>query len=226
MSTDRRSFLERLTLGAVGFGALGPFDSLRPSSTPFDPLRPSADWDLTWTSRVSGKRRAVYDVPEIESGYGVWRAITARRQYVEVLKLAPADVSMVLVLRHNAIALAMNQAFWEKYSLGTDKKVTDPVTEQPTTHNPVAERTGDFSLPAEMSGMALEPFLASGGIVLGCALAFQDMIGKVAAGNKVDNAEAERRAKSALVPGVILQPSGVFAAQLAQDTGCRYVRAS
>jgi hypothetical protein len=29
-----------------------------------------------------------------------------------------------------------------------------------------------------------------------------------------------------MVPGVIRQPSGVFAAVLAQDTGCRYVRAS
>jgi hypothetical protein len=29
-----------------------------------------------------------------------------------------------------------------------------------------------------------------------------------------------------LVPGIILQPSGVFAVVLAQDSGCRYVRAS
>jgi len=77
-----------------------------------------------------------------------------------------------------------------------------------------------------MTNMALEPFMASGGIVLGCALAFRDMIGKVKDGDKVDDAEAERRAKTFLVPGVILQPSGVFAAQLAQDSGCRYVRAS
>lgn len=225
MSTDRRSFLERLALGTVGIGAM---NALRPASTAFDPLRPDAqaDWDLSWISRITGQRRAVYDVPEIESGYGVWRAITARRQYVDVLKLSLADVSMVVVLRHNAIALAMSQVFWEKYNIGPESKVMDPMSGKETRHNPVAERTGEFALPGEMSGMALEPFMASGGIVLGCALAFQDMIGKVAAGDKVDTAEAERRAKSALVPGVILQPSGVFAAQLAQDSGCRYVRAS
>ena len=133
---------------------------------------------------------------------------------------------MVLVLRHNAIALAMNQAFWDQYNIGPDSKVMDPLTGKETRHNPVAERTGEFALPGEMSGMALEPFMASGGIVLGCALAFKDMIGKVQAADKVDAAEAERRAKTFLVPGIILQPSGVFAAQLAQDTGCRYVRAS
>jgi len=225
MSTDRRSFLERLAVGTMGLTAI---DALRPASAPFDPhqLAPQADWDLSWTSKVTGQRKAIYDVPEIESGYGVWRAILARQQYVDVLKIPREQVSMVLVLRHNAIALAMKQAFWDKYNIGEESKVTDPLTNQPTKHNPVAERTGEFALPAPMTNMALEPFLASGGIVLGCALAFRDMIGKVKDGDKVDDAEAERRAKTFLLPGVILQPSGVFAAQLAQDSGCRYIRAS
>ena len=222
MSTDRRSFLERITLGTVGLGAL---DALAPLPLPAAAFA-QAEWDLSWTSKVTGQRKAIYDVPEIESGYGVWRAILARQQYVDVLKIPREQVSMVLVLRHNAIALAMKQAFWDKYNIGEESKVTDPLTNQPTKHNPVAERTGEFALPAPMTNMALEPFMASGGIVLGCALAFRDMIGKVKDGDKVDDAEAKRRAKTFLVPGVILQPSGVFAAQLAQDSGCRYVRAS
>jgi len=222
MSTDRRSFLERITLGTVGLGAL---DALAPLALPAAAFA-QAEWDLSWTSKVTGQRKAIYDVPEIESGYGVWRAILARQQYVDVLKIPREQESMVLVLRHTAIALAMRQAFWDKYNIGEESKVTDPLTNQPTKHNPVAERTGEFALPAPMTNMALEPFMASGGIVLGCALAFRDMIGKVKDGDKVDDAEAERRAKTFLVPGVILQPSGVFAAQLAQDSGCRYVRAS
>lgn len=222
MTTDRRSFLERLTLGTVGLGAL---EALRPLPLAAAALA-QADWDLTWTSRITGQRRAVYDVPEIEDGFGVWRTILARQQYIDVLKIAPAEITMVVVLRHNAISLAMNQAFWEKYNVGPDKKVKDPLTQQETRRNPVVGRTGEFALPAPFSAMSLEPFLASGGIVLGCALAFQECIGRVASGDKVDTAEAEQRAKGMLVPGVILQPSGVFAAQLAQDSGCRYVRAS
>jgi len=229
MPTDRRSFLERLTLGTIGFGALDALDPLRPASTPFDPLRLPAEqaaWDITWTSRVTGSRRAIYDVPEIEDGFGFWRAVLARQQYVDVLKIPQSDISMVVVLRHNAISLAMNQSFWDKYNIGKDKKVKDPLKVEETTHNPIAERTGDYALPERFSGMALEPFMASGGIVLGCALAFQECIGRVQSGDKVDKDEAEKRAKAMLVPGVILQPSGVFAAQLAQDSGCRYVRAS
>lgn len=222
MSTDRRSFLERIALGTVGLSAL---DALAPLPLPAAALA-QADWDLSWTTKITGQRRAIYDVPEIESGYGVWRTILARQQYVDVLKVPMAEISMILVLRHNAIALAMNQAFWDRYNLGPDGDVTDPLTGKPTKRNPVVDRTGHYALPAPFTGMALEPFMASGGIVLGCALAFRDMIGKVQGTDKVDEAEAERRAKAAVVPGVILQPSGVFAAQLAQDSGCRYVRAS
>jgi hypothetical protein len=219
MSTDRRSFLERITLGAMGAGALQFLPGERLAA-----LRLPADgWDFTWTGRLKNQSRAVFDVPEIEQGYGVWRAIGTRRQYQEVLK-KPLD--MVLVLRHNGIALAMNQAFWEKYNVGTDKKALDPLTNQPTTRNPVVDRTGPNALPEPFSGFALEPFIAGGGIVLGCALAFQECIGRVKEADKVDDAEAEKRAKSMLVPGVILQPSGVFAALLAQESGCRYVRAS
>ena len=143
MTTDRRSFLERLTLGTVGIGAL---DALGPIPLPAAALEQS-DWDLTWTSKVTGQRRAVYDVPEIESGYGVWRAILVRKQYEDVLKVPKDQLSMVLVLRHNAICLAMNQAFWDKYNIGAESKVTDPLSGKETKHNPVAERTGEFALP-------------------------------------------------------------------------------
>lgn len=226
MTSDRRTFIERLTMGTIGIGAM---DALRPAAPPFDPLRlpeQAPEWDVSWTARVTGQRKAVYDVPEIEDGFGVWRAILAKQQYVDVLKIPASDISMVLVLRHNAISLAMNQAFWDKYEIGKAKNVKDPLTQQPSAHNPVAERTGQHALPDRFKAMALEPFMASGGIVLGCALAFQECIGRVQEGEKVDAAEAGKRARAMLVPGVILQPSGVFAAQLAQDSGCRYVRAA
>jgi intracellular sulfur oxidation DsrE/DsrF family protein len=38
--------------------------------------------------------------------------------------------------------------------------------------------------------------------------------------------EARKRAVAALVPGVTLQPSGVFACVRAQQEGCAYVRSS
>jgi hypothetical protein len=217
--TDRRTFLE-LSLGTASLAAL-EFASPTTLSA-----QAGVNWDLSWTGRLQGKRRAIFDIPEIESGYGIWRAVAWKKQYSQVLNLPADTIDIVAVLRHNGIALAMNQAFWERYNVGADKEVKDPLTTQPTKRNPVIDRTGENALPEQLADFTLENFLKSGGIALGCALAFRDCIDRVAKADGVDAAEAEKRARSMIVPGVILQPSGVFAATLAQDFGCRYVRAS
>ena len=61
-------------------------------------------------------------MPEVDSGYGVWRATIWGKQYQDVLGAAPKDLSAVLVLRHNGITLAMQQAFWDKYGVGRNPK--------------------------------------------------------------------------------------------------------
>lgn len=58
------------------------------------------DWDLGWTTRINTKYRTVFDVPEIESGYGVWRASMWGFQYQQTLNIPPKDMTAVLVLRH------------------------------------------------------------------------------------------------------------------------------
>jgi hypothetical protein len=220
MTSDRRQFLEQMTLGAAAIAAL---DLATPAPLP---AQAAGHWDLSWTGRIRGKRRAVFDVPEIEDGFGVWRAIIWKKQYSQMFNFPESALSMVLILRHNAIELAMNQEYWDRYDIGSDKGVKDPVTGEPTKRNPVIERTGAHALPEQFGDFTLEAFLEGGGIVLGCALAFNDEVDRIAEKDKVDMQEAERRARSMLVKGVIMQPSGVFAATLAQEYGCRYVRAS
>jgi len=68
--------------------------------------------------------------------------------------------------------------------------------------------------------------MANGGIVLLCALAFRDSVEKIAQSEKISADEADKRARSMIVPGVIMQPSGIFAAVLAQENGCHYVQTS
>ena len=176
----------------------------------------SEDWDLNWTSKLNGKHTAVFDCTEPESGNGVWRASIWKKQNVDVLKVAPGDIVPVIVLRHTAIILAMQQSFWDKYDIGAKKKVTDPMTDEPTTKNPVLS-------PGEA---ALRTQMASGAIALACNMAFQQCIDTVSKGDKVGKDEAKKRALSYLIPGVILQPSGVFAVLHAQNSGASYIKAS
>ena len=185
----------------------------------------STDWDLSWTSKLNTKHKAVFDCTEPESGNGIWRSWAWTRQNTEVLKLAKSDIIPVIVMRHNAIVLAMQQAYWDKYGAGFKKKVTDPMTNQPTNKNPALLDEKD-GVPAPYDSAGLHKQIANGAIALGCSVAFEECIETVKKADGVSEDEAKKRAMSYLVPGVILQPSGVFAAIHAQEAGALYIKAS
>lgn len=186
----------------------------RVSST--DAVASPESWNLSWTDKLKGKRSAVFDCTETEGGAGVWRASVWKKQNAEILKAEPSGLVPVIVLRHEAVILAMQQSFWDRYKIGKLKKVTDAMTGKPTSRNPVLSGS-DANLVNQMG---------SGAVVLACHLALQDLVGTVAKHDKVGEEEAEKRAIAGLVPGVILQPSGVFAALHAQGFGASYVKAS
>jgi hypothetical protein len=225
MSIDRRDFVGRLATGALLAGVPLPIDaSVRALSQAH--TAPSEEWDVSWVKRVTGKYRAVFDVPEIDSGYGVWRASIWGRQYQEVLGAKPNELSAVLVLRHNGIQLAMQQAYWDKYGIGKEKNVLHPVTQQGTDRNPALLASSRGEVPAMFDDAALDRFISRGGIALACNLALQDVVEAIQKKENSSADDARKQALAFLVPGVILQPSGVFAALHAQDAGCKYLRAS
>jgi len=225
MSIDRRDFVGRLAAGALLAGVPLPIDA---SVRALSETRPelAEEWDISWVNRITGKYRAIFDVPEIDSGYGVWRASIWARQYQEVLGAKPNELSAVVVLRHNGIQLAMQQAYWDKYAIGKEKKVSHPITQQGTDRNPVLLASSRGEVPPMFDDAALDRFISRGGIALACNLALQDVIEAIQKKENVSAEEARKQAIAFMVPGVILQPSGVFAALHAQDAGCKYLRAS
>ena len=186
-----------------------------------------SDFDVAWPARVTGKYRAIFDVPEVESGYGVWRASIWARQYETSLGIPANDISTVLILRHNAIVLAMQQPFWDEYGIGGAKDVKHPVTLDSTDRNPALLSSTRDEVPSMYDDFALPRFIERSGIVLACDLALRDCVALIQNTDRVDEATAYRKAVDLVVPGVLLQPSGVFAAALAQHkAGCAYVRAA
>lgn len=247
MTTDRRDFLARLAAGTaatvVGASVFPSSLHAAGSEARADALvggesgsqfsaqllaslaLARADWDTSWTSRLTGKHRAVFDSPLVDSGVGVFRSGMWQNQYAEVFKAAPSDINSVLVLRHDAIILAMTQPFWDEYQLGKRKKVTNPMTLKKTTRNPAMLTEAD-GVPPSFASFALDRQMARGTIVLACGLAFSDMVDEVSAKHKIKGDEAHAKALTGLIPGIIMQPSGFFATTLAGQNGCIYVRAS
>ncbi|HMC56482.1 MAG TPA: hypothetical protein VKH19_14980 [Gemmatimonadaceae bacterium] len=225
--SNRREFIEHLGAAAM-LGAL-PVSALPAAVREFAPAPAAPDaFDFSWTAKLQGKKhKAIFDNAEVESGYGVWRAGMWEPQYHEAFKLKPADTATVLVLRHNALVLAFQQTFWDTDGIAARDKVTHPLTQQGTARNPaLLTSTLDQGFPAQFDSFALPNFLARGGIVLACNVALGFFAMGMAQRLGIAEDEARKRAIAAFVPGVTLQPSGVFACIRAQEAGCTYVKAS
>ncbi|HEU5050327.1 MAG TPA: hypothetical protein VFU00_08405 [Gemmatimonadales bacterium] len=220
--TARRRFLGWFGASALLAATGSPLAGVETRRRPPEPR--SDEWDVSWTGRITGKYKAVFDSPEFSEGAGVWRAVMWRDQHKEIYGTDPADMSAVLVIRHGAIALAMGDAYWEQFRIGKELKMRNPQTRKWEVANPL--RTAAPDTPPRWAGYNIEAFQASGGIVLACNLAFGEVVWRYRQAEKLSREAARARALEQLLPGIILQPSGIFAALRAQEAGCAYIMAS
>jgi len=222
MSIPRRNFLS--WLGASGvYAAAGRPAAARAADVPLRAIDPA--WDMSWTDRLNGKYRAVFDSPSVSEGGAIVRAGLWRDQHAQVYGTAAAELNAVVVVRHAGIPLAMDNAYWDAYQVGKALKLKDDSGRKWLTANPVGGGTGS----GDQGGFAkymLPRFLASGGIVLACNLAFGEIIAEIQKHDKVSRDEATKRAHAHLIPGIILQPSGIFAVLRAEEMGCNYIMGS
>jgi hypothetical protein len=192
-----------------------------------DPYTKSDKWDLSWIKRVKGKARGVFDMTSPQGNGGWDTVITWRDHAIEVYGKA-RDVNAIAVIRHAGITLAMNDAYWDEFKIGQSKPrgdttaATAPAAPVAPLRNPIASpRPGASDAQLLHS---VECFIADGGIVLACNLAFSGMVrSRVARARNLTGAAADKAARAYLIPGVILMPSGVFALIAAQQAGCGVV---
>jgi hypothetical protein len=225
MATQRRDFLG--WLGGTSLFALGgaPIALDAHSFASAGHPHPIDDtFDVSWTDKVQGKLRAVFDSPELSEGAALFRAMIWCDEYKSVYGTARAEMSPVLVVRHEAIHLAMNDEYWKRFKIGKEVKLKTPEGKKWAEANPI--RVSPPGTPEKFARYNLEAFVADGGVVLACNLAFSDPVSKFQKEDKLDAAAARQRAIEHLIPGVVLQPSGVFAVLRAQEAGCKYILAS
>jgi hypothetical protein len=245
MSDTRRRFLQHLSLGGI---ALGGAPALLGASSPtgaprargavegtilppdvagalHDEQSAQPTFDTTWAQKLTGKYKAVFDVPELNEGSGVFRAGLWRTHYTQLLQATPADLSPVIVIRHNAMPFIMTHEFWDRYDVAAKEKLKHPMNGQETRRNIVNMDASDGMSPV-FAGYAIEKQIEAGTIVLGCNMAFSGMVALVREVDKLQGGAAREKAISMMIPGVQLQPNGIFAVTWAQHHGCSFVAAS
>jgi hypothetical protein len=220
MKQGRRDFLGRLAAGAaLAGGTLAGTPGRAGADTGPRPV--SDKWDMSWVDRISGKFRGVFDSPKLENGGEIWRAATWKSQIMEVYGVGNEEVNTVLVIRHSAIPLAMDDAFWARHQIGKKQKVKDLWTGKTSLVNPIRSWEGKPNVSPSMAGTSLEGYLSRGGTVLACNFAFGMMVHmEMELTKEKDRAAVRTRLLENLVPGIILQPSGFFALLEAQRAGC------
>ena len=222
---DRRAFIAQVAAAAAVAAGTGCAAPLAAASV--ESVSPTAPFDDGWTRRVAAaKHRAVFDSPDINDGLALVHATFYRQGYREQFGLGGDEVIPVVVLRHLATTMAFNDALWAKYALGERSKVVDPATGKDALRNPfvrVGKDEKNGIVPPEAS---IEALLASGAVLLVCNKATMRLAGQVATkfGKPVEEVRADFHA--AVVPGILLQPSGIYATLRAQDVGCAFIKST
>jgi len=205
---------------------LTPVAALAASANDSPTLAHAGEWDLSWLATLaSASDRAVFDWPSLgdpadpqvlyfaERYLDNCEAVYGRQKY---------DARVVLNIRTQAVAAALNDATWEHYSLGTEYTVNDPTTHKPAIRNPFWHRAPDPSPGVVLPTLA--DLLARRSIILVCDFALGHLAERIAEKTHRQPAEVHRDLRNGFVPGAFAVPSGIFGLAKAQNAGCAYER--
>jgi hypothetical protein len=203
MITPRRNFFGRVAaMAAVGLSGLATTAARAQEAQSDGP---------NWPGKLSGRHKQVVDAIEINSGFPL--------TFAHTFLLPNQSATAVVILRHNALPMALDNVIWEKYRVGESFKIIDPETNAPAKKNPFL-RPKSGVLP--LDDMAIDRLLARGTVFGACNLALQNRAKRLAANAGVSAEEAINEWTANLVPGITNLPSGTWGVNRAQEAGCTY----
>jgi hypothetical protein len=208
LMAPRRSLFGRLA-GAAAIGLAG----LASTSSDVRAAAMGSDGP-NWPGKLKGRHRQVVDAIEINAGFPLAFAYTFL-----VTNPSPGAATAVVVLRHEAFLMSLNNAMWAKYKIGETIKLNDPETQAVAVKNPYLNPKPGV-LPVD--DMAVDRLLASGTIFGACNIAL-NVLSKKMAGNAGVSADVAAKEWAAnVVPGITIIPSGTWGVNRAQEAGCSY----
>jgi len=218
-ANSRRNFLGKIASGAAALGAVSlvPFNV---DAAPADHGNSDAD---EWFNKIKGKHRIVFDATQPhEIMPFAWPKVFLLTN--SATGTPEKDCSVVVVLRHAAVGYALNNDLWAKYKLGEVLKADDPLTKAPATRNPFWQpKEGDFKVPGIGNvAIGINELQSNGVMFCACNMAITVYSAVIADMMKMDAETVKKEWLAAVLPGVQVVPSGVWAVGRAQEHGCTY----
>jgi hypothetical protein len=208
----RRGFLGTIAAGAAALVA-GRWSTAHAEITSSVALPPVDD---AWVAKITGKHKQVFDAVTANE-WGPAFSLNYLDTTAQAKKLTDKDLSAVVVMRHFAMPLTLNDATWAKYKIGELLNVKDPKT------NAIATRNIFFNNVPMRPGLTYEQMIANRGVIMvACNLALTVVSGMAAEKVGINKDQAKKDWEAGLFKGVYLAPSGVYAVNRAQEAGCTY----
>jgi len=215
-SSERRSFLTRLSTGVAAFAAAmagGAASGYAQSSSgaSWQPERHEKD---DWLDKIPAKHRMIFDTTSAD-GLGDALAFTNN-----------SDLAVIIVMRHRSTGFAYNDAIWAKYGVQMSKRANfvDPKTKEAAKINLLNVAKYDVELPNR--GNTVDALVKQGVHLAVCSVATRGIATAVAeaTGGNADNIFTEL-VSNLLSTTAHMVPAGIVAVNRAQEHGYTLVTA-
>jgi hypothetical protein len=212
----RRAFIGKLATGAAaGAGALALSGAAATIPDVLFGATPHGAPDAAhWLDGLKGKHKQLVDAYNVNEGWplGFAHSFLATHD-------ATDTAGVVIVFRHFAMPIGLQDSIWTKYKIGESLQIIDPATKLPAKKNPFFKPNPGVLLSDDM---AIDRLMGQGAIVGVCGLALSVLSNKFAANAGVSPEAAKAEWTSGLLPGVTVLPSGTWGVNRAQEHGCTY----
>ncbi|HEY9363752.1 MAG TPA: twin-arginine translocation signal domain-containing protein [Chitinophagaceae bacterium] len=222
-STTRRGFIGKVATGAATIGFASIATPLRSYAEKISTPITNPDDPDEWFNKIKGKHRIVFDATRPhEIMPFAWPKIFLMTN--EKTGTPLKENSVVVVLRHDAIPYAFDHNMWAKYKFGELFKADDPLTKKPAERNPFWKpKEGDFNVPGLGNvAIGINQLQQDGVMFCVCDMAMNVYSAVAAQQTSQDAAAVKKEWITALLPGIQVVPSGVWAVGRAQEHGCAY----
>lgn len=226
---SRRDFMTnvaKLASGAALTACVPPGATHTGASQASPASKPAGDWDLSWVDQLAtATDRAVFDWPSSGDPADPIVLELAER-YLDNCAVAyrpnTYQTRVVLNIRTQAVAAALNDALWARYTLGAEYSLKDPTTKEPAIRNPFWHRA-----PSPAPGITLptlNDMVTRGVIILVCDFALGHLSKRLATKFQRSADDVHRELLAGFVPQSYAVPSGIFGLARAQNAGCALIR--
>ena len=226
-SSERRSFLGRLSVGVTAFAAVvtgrETAQGQSVASAKWQPDRHEKD---DWLDKASSKHRLVFDTTTSE---GLGEAIAFASNFIRVNRtdygLQNDDLAVVIVVRHRSTGFAYNDAIWAKYGvpLAAWAQFTDPKTKTAPKIN--VYNSEDYGAQLPNRGLTLDSLLKQGVQLAVCQVATRGIAGTIATATGGNTDAIYNELVASIASGARMVPAGIVAVNRAQERGYSFVSA-